>query len=149
MKILVTGGAGFIGSHVVDAFIERGHEVHILDDMSGGVFTISNLGMFDVEEFIAVTREFQRNNPEGTRRMSANPHANGGTLTRDLDLPDYPLCLVLGNEVEGVPDELLAHCDYALEIPQYGSKQSLNVSVAYGIAAFRLVERYRHLKLPG
>lgn len=36
MKILVTGGAGFIGSHVVDAFLERGHEVHILDDMSGG-----------------------------------------------------------------------------------------------------------------
>lgn len=71
------------------------------------------------------------------------------TAIGDLDLPDYPLCLVLGNEVEGVPDELLAHCDYALEIPQYGSKQSLNVSVAYGIAAFRLVERYRHLKLPG
>ena len=30
-----------------------------------------------------------RNNPEGERRMSANPHANGGTLTRDLDLPDF------------------------------------------------------------
>ncbi|WP_298887701.1 phosphoketolase [uncultured Serinicoccus sp.] len=30
-----------------------------------------------------------RNNPVGTRRMSANPHANGGTLTRDLDLPDF------------------------------------------------------------
>ncbi|WP_109471714.1 phosphoketolase [Ornithinimicrobium cavernae] len=30
-----------------------------------------------------------RNNPVGTRRMSANPHANGGMLTRDLDLPDF------------------------------------------------------------
>jgi UDP-glucose 4-epimerase len=36
MKILVTGGAGFIGSHVSDAFLAQGHEVHILDDMSGG-----------------------------------------------------------------------------------------------------------------
>jgi UDP-glucose 4-epimerase len=36
MKILVTGGAGFIGSHVSDAFLSEGHEVHILDDMSGG-----------------------------------------------------------------------------------------------------------------
>ena len=36
MKILVTGGAGFIGSHVADAYIERGHTVHILDDLSGG-----------------------------------------------------------------------------------------------------------------
>ncbi|PIS04808.1 MAG: UDP-glucose 4-epimerase [Candidatus Buchananbacteria bacterium CG10_big_fil_rev_8_21_14_0_10_42_9] len=35
-KIIVTGGAGFIGSHVVDALIERGHEVVALDDLSGG-----------------------------------------------------------------------------------------------------------------
>ena len=36
MKILVTGGAGFIGSHVADALIDEGHDVHILDDMSTG-----------------------------------------------------------------------------------------------------------------
>jgi UDP-glucose 4-epimerase len=36
MKILVTGGAGFIGSHVSDALISEGHEVHIIDDLSGG-----------------------------------------------------------------------------------------------------------------
>ncbi len=36
MKILVTGGAGFIGSHVVDAYIENGHEVVIIDNLSTG-----------------------------------------------------------------------------------------------------------------
>jgi UDP-glucose 4-epimerase len=41
MKILVTGGAGFIGSHVVDLYIERGHEVVVVDDLSTG--TSSNL----------------------------------------------------------------------------------------------------------
>lgn len=41
MKILVTGGAGFIGSHVVDLFIQRGYEVVILDDLSTG--RISNI----------------------------------------------------------------------------------------------------------
>ena len=34
--ILVTGGAGFIGSHVADALVARGHDVHVLDDLSGG-----------------------------------------------------------------------------------------------------------------
>ena len=41
MKIVVTGGAGFIASQIVDAYIERGHEVHILDDFSTG--QVSNL----------------------------------------------------------------------------------------------------------
>lgn len=36
MKILVTGAAGFIGSHTADALLNEGHEVHILDDLSGG-----------------------------------------------------------------------------------------------------------------
>ncbi|MEM6797048.1 MAG: NAD-dependent epimerase/dehydratase family protein [Acidobacteriota bacterium] len=33
----ITGGAGFIGSHIADAFLERGWEVHVIDDLSGGV----------------------------------------------------------------------------------------------------------------
>lgn len=37
MKILVTGGAGFIGSHVVDKYIEEGHEIIVVDDLSSGV----------------------------------------------------------------------------------------------------------------
>jgi len=36
MKVLVTGGAGFIGSHLTDALVEAGHEVHVLDDLSSG-----------------------------------------------------------------------------------------------------------------
>ena len=37
MKVLVTGGAGFIGSHIVDAFLKRGDQVVILDNLSSGV----------------------------------------------------------------------------------------------------------------
>ena len=36
MKIVVTGGAGFIGSHLVDALVERGFKVHVIDNLSGG-----------------------------------------------------------------------------------------------------------------
>ena len=36
MKYVVTGGAGFIGSNLVNSLIEEGHEVHIFDDLSSG-----------------------------------------------------------------------------------------------------------------
>ncbi len=42
MRVLITGGAGFIGSHLADAYLERGDEVFILDDLSTG--SIDNIG---------------------------------------------------------------------------------------------------------
>ena len=38
MRLLITGGSGFIGSHPADALIAQGHQVHILDDLSTGEF---------------------------------------------------------------------------------------------------------------
>ncbi len=44
MRVLVTGGAGFIGSHLCEAYLERGDEVHVLDDLStGSIDNISHL----------------------------------------------------------------------------------------------------------
>lgn len=45
-------------------------------------------------------------------------------------------CLVFGNEVHGVSDEAIAHADVALEIPQAGTKHSLNISVCLGIVTW-------------
>jgi tRNA G18 (ribose-2'-O)-methylase SpoU len=60
----------------------------------------------------------------------------------------YPLCLVVGNEVRGVDDELVEEANLGLELPQYGAKISMNVGVAYGIAVYDLMRRYRSLHGP-
>lgn len=56
---------------------------------------------------------------------------------------DFPMCLVIGNEVEGVSDETVKMADLAIEIPMHGIKHSLNVSVAYGIVLFHIVSQYK------
>ena len=59
--------------------------------------------------------------------------------TGSVALPQFrpatgrPLALVLGNEVFGVDDAVLELCDLAVEIPQFGTKHSLNVGVAAGV----------------
>ena len=62
---------------------------------------------------------------------------------RALNKSHFPICLIAGNEVDGVDNSLLELADVALEIPQFGAKQSLNVSVAVGIAMFDLVRLFR------
>jgi len=49
------------------------------------------------------------------------------------------IALVVGNEVSGVDEKILRQCDQILEIPMYGEKNSLNVSVAGGIALYSIV----------
>ena len=50
--------------------------------------------------------------------------------------PKFPLALVLGHETNGIPKSLVKYCDTLVEIPMRGHKESLNVSVAFGIAAY-------------
>lgn len=58
-------------------------------------------------------------------------------------IPSAPIALVLGNEVEGVSEELLSLCDAALEIDMAGLKISLNVTVAFGIVAYHFRNQLR------
>jgi tRNA G18 (ribose-2'-O)-methylase SpoU len=61
----------------------------------------------------------------------------------EIKKDDFPLCLVIGNELTGVSKEVIEMVDLAIEIPMYGIKHSLNVAVAYGIALFELSRIYR------
>jgi 23S rRNA (guanosine2251-2'-O)-methyltransferase len=56
---------------------------------------------------------------------------------------DGKYCLIMGNEVNGVSEDLLPLCDHALEIPQWGTKHSLNISVATGIVLWDFVSKMK------
>ncbi|MDQ3652226.1 MAG: GDP-mannose 4,6-dehydratase [Acidobacteriota bacterium] len=61
MRVLITGGAGFIGSHLSDAYIERGDEVHVIDDLSTG--SIHNIAHLKKHERFHYTIDTVQNHP--------------------------------------------------------------------------------------
>jgi tRNA G18 (ribose-2'-O)-methylase SpoU len=61
-----------------------------------------------------------------------------------IQVADSKIAIVFGNEIEGVQDSLLPLCDGSLEIPQFGTKHSLNVSCA---AAIVMWEMFKNMKL--
>jgi tRNA G18 (ribose-2'-O)-methylase SpoU len=71
---------------------------------------------------------------------------DGSVMLQDFNFAQYEkVALFVGNEVFGISDGLLPLCDAAVEIPQFGTKHSLNVAVATGIT---LWEAIRQLAIP-
>jgi len=71
------------------------------------------------------------------------------TSLRSVDLfdwePAFPVCLVFGNEVDGISPELSALADTHVRIPMLGTKHSLNVATAGGVVIYELLRKYRAL----
>ncbi len=80
---------------------------------------------------------------KGGVRICALEITSGSLPYSEVEEKAFPLCLVVGNEVDGIEPALLKCCDEVLEIPQYGTKHSLNVSVAAAVALFELVRIVR------
>lgn len=64
---------------------------------------------------------------------------NSIPLNQSAKLKSKKIALIFGNEVNGVSDEALALCSGCFEIPQWGTKHSLNISVSAGIAMWEIV----------
>ena len=64
---------------------------------------------------------------------------SNAVFLQNMVFPNQAVAFVFGNEVEGVSEEVLAICDGAVEIPQYGMKHSLNISVAAAIVLWEMV----------
>ena len=59
--------------------------------------------------------------------------------------PSFPVCVVFGNEVEGIHPDLSRLCDTHVRIPMLGTKHSLNVATAGGVVIYELLRKYRAL----
>jgi len=60
------------------------------------------------------------------------------TMLNDISLPKKSIAIIMGNEVNGVAQEVINMCNEVIEVPQFGTKHSLNISVATGIVIWEL-----------
>lgn len=77
------------------------------------------------------------------RRVYALEQTENSVALAEFTAPAAGLVIVLGNEVKGVSEAVLAECDGALEIRQFGTKHSLNVAVATGMVVFEVSRQLR------
>lgn len=93
--------------------------------------------------------EFEKDPTKVVKKLKSNGYTicaleqtDSNISYSEIKKSNLPLCLIVGNEISGVSQELIDLCDVTIEIPQFGIKQSLNVAVAYGIAIFELRKIY-------
>ncbi|MDR2920539.1 MAG: RNA methyltransferase [Tannerella sp.] len=80
--------------------------------------------------------------------LCAIEQTEGSVLLNELKLDaDKKYVLILGHEVKGVQQEIVDQCDFCVEIPQYGTKHSLNVSVAAGIVIWDFFKQLSDLSV--
>jgi tRNA G18 (ribose-2'-O)-methylase SpoU len=98
---------------------------------------------------LSVDWEKNADTVDAVKQLKANGYkvwcveqAEGSVLLQNFDpQPDVPCAFVFGNEVEGVADDVIAASDGCLEIPQFGTKHSFNVSVSAGIIFWEYVRK--------
>lgn len=97
------------------------------------------------------TLEAVRRLKEQGYRVYAVEQAQDSVTLEDLRLTttdQRPIAVIFGHEVFGVKQEVVDACDGCIEIPQYGTKHSLNVSVTAGIVLYELSRQLRNI-IPG
>jgi tRNA G18 (ribose-2'-O)-methylase SpoU len=95
----------------------------------------------------SVPWEYHKNPSEIINRLKSEgvtiavlEHTSASVPYYSLTKKQFPLLLVVGNEITGVSKEVIQSADVGIEIPMYGMKQSLNAAIACGIALFGLVK---------
>lgn len=76
-------------------------------------------------------------------RICALEHTDKSLPYYSLKKGNFPLCIIVGNEITGVSKDILTHSDTAIDIPMFGMKQSLNAATAFGIVIFDCVRIFK------
>ncbi|MFA6873162.1 MAG: RNA methyltransferase [Bacteroidaceae bacterium] len=77
-------------------------------------------------------------------KVFAIEQVEGSYMLQDIALSTTEkYAIVMGNEVKGVKQEVVSQCDGCIEIPQYGTKHSLNVSVTTGIVLWEMFQKLK------
>lgn len=90
---------------------------------------------------------FNRLKKTGYRILLADP-SDDGIPVNEIDVADGKIALVFGNELRGVSDYALTHCDQKVKIPMYGFTESLNISVSVAICLTTILSKLRNSGIP-
>ena len=91
----------------------------------------------------SIKRGTQASRLLGLGAQASRLHATGTVAHPEAGETPAHLAIILGNEIEGVQEGILPLCDGCLEIPQYGTKHSLNVSCAAAIVIWEMFKELR------
>jgi len=134
---LVTGGAGFIGSHLVDALVNKGKEVKVLDNFSSGKmeFLSHHEGRGNVEIINADLLDLgavndAMNGVNTVHHLAANPDIRLGTQVTDTDLKQGTLATY--NVLEAMRNNEVSTISFASSSAIYGEAEQMPTSEDYG-----------------
>lgn len=77
-------------------------------------------------------------------KIASIEQADNATMLQDFEIEsNQKYAVVFGNEVKGVQQDVVSVSDYCIEIPQYGTKHSLNISVSVGVVLWDIFKKMR------
>ena len=93
----------------------------------------------------SVNWQFEKNTFDAITKLKKSGYyimgieqADRSSKLNNFTLPKKPLAIIMGNEANGVSEDVIPICDEVMEIPQFGTKHSLNISVSTGIVLWEL-----------
>jgi tRNA G18 (ribose-2'-O)-methylase SpoU len=94
------------------------------------------------ESAVDLIRELKQKNI----RIVAVEQAEQSTMLQDFEVENnHPIALIFGNEVKGVSNEVMQEIDECIEVPQFGTKHSLNIAVCAGVVTWEVFKMVRKI----